>query len=125
MASVWGGDSPSVAWGDNSWQSIQFSLSIDGLSISASQGDVAAYPEQGWGSDTYGYENWGSSGYTVEVSGVSFAAYVNADGVLAYPLTGWGRAEYGEEPYGDSDNPVVNVTGQSITASQGTSTVTE
>ena len=124
MASIWGGDSPSVAWGDNSWQSIQFSLSIDGLSISASQGDVAAYPEQGWGSDTYGYENWGSSGYTVEVSGVSFTAYVNADGVLSFPLTGWGRAEFGEEPYGDSDNPVVNVTGQSITVSQGTSTVT-
>jgi len=123
MASIWGGDSPSVAWNVNSWESNTFSLSITGLSFSASLGDVAAYPEQGWGSDTYGYENWGSSGYRVEVSGVSFTAYVNADGVLSFPLTGWGRAEFGEEPYGDSDSPVITLTGQSITASQGTSTV--
>ena len=120
MASIWGGDSPSVAWNVNSWESNTFSLSITGLSFSASLGDVAAYPEQGWGSDTYGYENWGSSGYRVEVSGVSFTAYVNADGVESYPFTGWGRAQYGEEPYGDSDNPVVAVSGLSITSEQGT-----
>tara|TARA_R100001224_G_scaffold93600_1_gene63006 strand:- start:90 stop:1499 length:1410 start_codon:yes stop_codon:yes gene_type:complete len=119
-ADTWG----VLTWGVNSWASDVITQSITGNEITSSQGDAVGYPEQGWGSDTYGYENWGSSGYAVEVSGVSFTAYVNADGVLSYPLTGWGRAEFGEEPYGDSDNPVVNITGQSITASQGTSTVT-
>ena len=31
MASIWGGDSPSVAWGDNSWQSNTVSISLTAI----------------------------------------------------------------------------------------------
>jgi len=124
MASIWGGDSPSVAWNVNSWESNTFSLSITGLSISLSQGDAIAYPDRGWGAQSYSTGEWGEvNENTAVLSGLSITATLNADGVLSYPLTGWGRAEYGEEPYGDSDNPVVNLSGQSFTVSQGTATV--
>tara|TARA_B100000214_G_scaffold172488_1_gene124039 strand:- start:7717 stop:8787 length:1071 start_codon:yes stop_codon:yes gene_type:complete len=125
MASIWGGDSPSVAWGVNSWQSNTFPLSIDGLSISASQGDAVAYPDRGWGAQSYSTGEWGEvNENTAVLSGLEITTTLNADGVESYSLTGWGRAQFGEEPYGDSDNPVVTLSGQSFSVSQGTATVT-
>jgi len=121
MASIWGGDSPSVAWNVNSWESNTFSLSITGLSISLSQGDAVAYPDRGWGAQSYSTGEWGEvNENTAVLSGLEITTTLNADGVESYPFTGWGRAQYGEEPYGDSDNPVVAVSGLSITSEQGT-----
>ena len=51
MASIWGGDDPSVAWNENSWASNTITVSLTGLSATSSLGTVVAYPEQGWGSD--------------------------------------------------------------------------
>ena len=161
MASIWGGDSPSVAWNVNSWQSNTVAISISGLSFSASLGDVSAYPEQGWGSDlwgdenwgestldisltgqeittgynssvtitaevnvgwgsdAYGYEDWGESGYTVEVDGLEI-------GTVEVGENGWGTIAYGESTWGTwslTPADVVGLSGQSITASQGTSSV--
>ena len=59
MASIWGGDDPSVAWNENAWASNTITVSLTGLSTTSSVGTVVAYPEQGWGSDYWGIENWG------------------------------------------------------------------
>ena len=47
MASIWGGDNPSVAWNENSWQSNTLTVSLTGLQSTSSVGSLAAFPEQG------------------------------------------------------------------------------
>ena len=51
--SIWGGDDPAVAWNVNSWQSNVATVSLTGVSATTSVGSVDAFPEQGWGSDTW------------------------------------------------------------------------
>tara|TARA_R100001443_G_scaffold88129_1_gene94648 strand:+ start:4874 stop:6277 length:1404 start_codon:yes stop_codon:yes gene_type:complete len=109
-ADTWG----VLTWGANSWASNTVTPSITGNEITSSQGDVDAFPEQGWGSDTWGTENWGASGLAVEVSGVSFSTALNADGVISSPNTGWGRDLWGEAPWGESSDPVIPVSGYSV-----------
>jgi len=121
MASIWGGDSPSVAWGQNSWQSNTVTISLTGQSLTSSLGSLNAFPEQGWGSDTYGVENWGESGLAVTPTGVSATASVGE--IQAFSQTGWGRDEWGEEYWGESFDPVVTLSGQSATTSLGTPTI--
>ena len=123
MASIWGGDSPSVAWGENSWQSNTVTISLTGLSATSSVGDVDAFPEKGWGSDTWGVENWGESGLAVTLTGVSATASVGE--LVGFAEQGWGRDVWGEEPWGESFDPTVILTAPSgLTSSLGTPTVT-
>ena len=56
MANTW--NKSGTTWGYNSWQSDTVTVSLTGLSATSSLGTVLAYPEQGWGSDTWGTENW-------------------------------------------------------------------
>ena len=60
MASIWGGDSPSVAWGENSWQSNVTTVSLTGVQSTSSTSSLLITVEnfEGWGSDTWGFENW-------------------------------------------------------------------
>ena len=37
MASIWGGDDPSVAWGQNSWQSNTVTQSLTGQSLTTAR----------------------------------------------------------------------------------------
>ena len=66
MASIWGGDSPSVGWGQNTWQSNTVTQSLTApTAITASLGDLAyAQSEEGWGRDTWGSNQWGEDGIT-------------------------------------------------------------
>ena len=106
------------SWGENQWSNQnEVDTSLTGLGLTSSIGDVSAFPEQGWGSDTWGYEDWGESGFTLTLTGVS--ATVSVGEAVGSANQGWGRAEWGEEPWGDSDNPVVNITGVSATTSVG------
>ena len=43
MASIWGGDSPSVAWNENSWASNTVTITLTGVSATSSVGEVAAF----------------------------------------------------------------------------------
>jgi|10_taG_2_1085330.scaffolds.fasta_scaffold16364_3 hypothetical protein len=107
------------AWSINSWgaqNEVDVSLTAPS-ELTSSIGDVAAYPEQGWGSDTWGTEDWGESGLSFTISGVSATASVGD--IVASSLQGWGRAEWGEEPWGDSNNPTVSLTGLGATSSIG------
>ena len=49
MASIWGGDNPSVAWNQNSWQSNTLTVSLTGVQSTTSVGSLEAFNEEGWG----------------------------------------------------------------------------
>ena len=115
-ADTWG----VLTWGVNSWASDVITQSITGNEITSSQGDAVAYPDRGWGAQSYSTGEWGEvNENTVTLTGLSITSSLNADGVDSFPNTGWGRAQYGEQPWGESNNPVVSVSGYSITSAQG------
>ena len=111
MASIWGGDDPSVAWNENSWASNVTTISLTGLSASTSIGAVEAFPEQGWGSDSWGDENWGESSFTVTLSGVAATTATGSVTVTAEINHGWGRQTWGANGWGIQGT--VLLTGQS------------
>ena len=74
-----------------------------------------------WGESgtTWSQGLWGEqNNNTVTLTGLSMTGSVGE--AAAYSEQGWGRAEWGDEPWGDSYDPVIAVTGYSITASLGT-----
>jgi len=112
-----------LQWNQNTWGSqdnVTVSLTAPS-GLTSSTGEIAAFSEQGWGSDSWGYENWGESGFRVLVSGVSATASVGE--IVASSAQGWGRFEWGEQPWGESDNPVITLSGLSITSSIGSVTI--
>ena len=90
MASIWGGDNPSVAWNQNSWASNTLTVSLTGLSTTSSVGEVSAFPEQGWGRQQWGNSGWGVE-YSVQPTGVQSTTAVGsilASQIIPVPLTG-------------------------------------
>ena len=90
MASIWGGDSPSVAWNENSWASNTLTITPTGQSATSSVGEVSAFPEQGWGRQQYGNSGWGVE-YSVLPTGVSATTSVGAveaSQIITAELTG-------------------------------------
>ena len=105
------------AWNINSWGAQnEVEESLTGLGLTSSVGELAAFNEQGWGSDAWGEEGWNGAN-TITLTGLS--ATISVGEAVASSLQGWGRSEWGEEPWGDSDNPVVSITGLGLTSSIG------
>ena len=96
MASVWGGDSPSVAWGYNSWESNTVTQSLTApTAITASLGDLAyAQSEEGWGRDTWGSNQWGEDAIDVTLSGLSITSHLGPDG---WGINSFGNGQWGGE----------------------------
>jgi len=115
--SGWGSDT----WGAENWGESGLTIPVTGYSITSSLGtlDYAA-SIAGWGRDSWGENDWGDSSLSVTLSGFSITGSLNAAGVDSFPNTGWGRDFWGEEPWGDSFDPVVSLTGFSITGYLGT-----
>ncbi len=113
-----------LEWNQNSWGSqnaVNISLTAPS-SLTSSTGEIAAFSEQGWGSDSWGVENWGQSGLAVPVSGVSATTSVGE--ISAYAEQGWGRDFWGEEPWGESFDPTVILTAPSgLTSAIGAVTI--
>ena len=82
MASVWGGDDPSVAWGQNSWESNTITQAVTGYGLTASLGTAIGNTNVGWGSDKWSEGVWGTDTTTVSPTGVEASA-------LSGPVT-WG-----------------------------------
>jgi len=91
MASVWGGDDPSVAWGQNSWQSNTVIPTITGLGLTASLGTAVGNTNVGWGSDKWGEGVWGIDTLTVIPTGVSASAL---SGPVQWGENAWGHGEW-------------------------------
>ena len=115
--SIWGGDDPSVAWNENSWQSNVATIQLTGVSATASVGEPAAFPEQGWNSDAWGVENWGASGLAALVTGVSATASVGSVSISSEINAGWGRLAWNENAWGVQGDVLLG--GVSATVSVG------
>ena len=61
----WGGSN----WDDGEWNALgNRTITLTGQAATVSLGDLIAFPEQGWGRDTWNFEAWGISGLTVELT---------------------------------------------------------
>ena len=88
MASVWGGDSPSVAWGHNAWASNTITYSLTGLSATATVGSVLPLPAPAWGTLNWGENGWGTVESATEiVTGFSITGTLNSGGITTTQLT--------------------------------------
>jgi hypothetical protein len=90
MASIWGGDNPSVAWNENSWQSNTLTVSLTGLQSTSSVGSLESFNEQGWSRQQWGNSGWGVD-YSVLPTGVSATSSVGsvvASQIITTELTG-------------------------------------
>ena len=116
MANSWG--ESGTTWSQGNWgEQNNSTVTLSGLSITATLGEAASFPEIGWGRDAWGDENWGDSNLILPVTGLSITATL---GDLAYAasIAGWGRDSWGENDWGDSSLSIP-VTGFSITGSLG------
>ena len=122
MASIWGGDSPSVAWGYNSWESNTVTQSLTApTAITASLGDLAyAQSEEGWGRDTWGSNQWGEDAIDVTLSGLSITSHLGPDG---WGINSFGNGQWGGE-FTFKPESIIVPTGVSTTSSVGSPTLT-
>jgi hypothetical protein len=114
--SIWGGDNPSVAWNQNSFQSNLLTVELTGVSATTSLGSSKEFNETGWGRLAWNDADWGEGAdETISVSGfeltsstgsintevkyllemigsnhslTSSVGSVDADGEIGVPLTG-------------------------------------
>ena len=122
MASIWGGDNPSVAWGYNSWQSNTVTQLLTApTAITASLGDLAyAQSEEGWGRDTWGSNQWGEDAIDVTLSGLSITSHLGPDG---WGVNSFGNGQWGGE-FTFKPESIIVPTGVSTTSSVGSPTLT-
>ena len=116
MANSWGASG--TTWGVGDWgDQTTTTVSLTGFSITSSLGEVLSYPEQGWGGDAWGDEDWGGAGTTIFPTGFSITGSL---GTLAYAgsIEGWGRDEWGTGNWGENITTVI-VDGFEITTHMG------
>ena len=107
----------------NSWESeTNVTVTLTGVSATSSVGSVTAFNEQGWGRDTWGFENWGESAILVSLTGVS------ATTTLGSPTPGWGDIAWNNSSFNGWGYPMIpqqqmGLTGQSATTTLGTLTL--
>ena len=78
-----------LQWGQNQWGDQEaVDVTLTGQSLTTALGDVTPFNELGWGSDTWGFENWGESGLDVSITGVSATTAVGTLSIITKP--GWG-----------------------------------
>ena len=89
MASIWGGDDPSVAWGYNAWASNTISETLTGLSATATVGSLTTSIQPGWGTLNWGENGWGSVDSATEtLTGLSAASSLGSLGAIPDQLMG-------------------------------------
>ena len=119
MANTW--NAVGTTWGQNQWSDQgAVDVPITGISATSSVGIATAFNEAGWGSDTWGVENWGESGLLVPITGLSATTALGAPTIVRYP--GWGTLTWGQNGWGDVSNAKEILTGLSATSAVGTIT---
>jgi hypothetical protein len=114
ITSGWGAKS----WNDGAWGNLQDeTVVLTGISLTSNVGSLVTFPEQGWGRDTWGFEDWGDSSQTVPITGLSITS--NVGSLEAYNEVGWGRDGWGEEAWGAANDFALILNGQQATGSTG------
>jgi len=119
MANTW--NQAGTTWGQNAWgEQADVNLTLTGLSITASLGDLAyAAATDGWGRDSWGDNAWGENAITAELTGLEMTGRFGPDG--------WGSAPWNEQISWGGDFTlqttqlsIAALTGIEATASLGT-----
>jgi len=77
--SIWGGDNPSVAWNQNSWQSNVLTIELTGVSATTSLGSSEEFNETGWGRLAWNDADWGEGAdETISVTGFGLTSSVGS-----------------------------------------------
>jgi len=77
--SIWGGDNPSVAWNQNSWQSNILTVELTGVSATTSLGSSEEFNETGWGRLAWNDADWGEGAdETISVTGFDLTSSVGS-----------------------------------------------
>ena len=77
--SIWGGDNPSVAWNQNSWQSNILTVELTGVSATTSLGSSEEFNETGWGRLAWNDADWGEGAdETISVTGLGLTSSVGS-----------------------------------------------
>jgi len=119
MANTW--NQSGTTWGQNSYGlQTEINVPITGLSITSTVGSVESFNETGWGSDTWGFENWGESSIDVILSSLTATTSLNIPNEFISIKPGWGTLDWGENGWGTVESAVFNLTGLSATSSVGT-----
>ena len=117
MANTWG--ESGTTWSQGNWgEQNNSTITLSGLLTTSSLGTPDAYPEQGWGRFAWGQKDWGDNSLSVTLTGLSITGHLGT--LAAAAEQGWGRDTWGAEIWGDSYDPVIPLTGYSITAALGT-----
>lgn len=94
---------------------------VNGIGLTANLGTVDSYNEAGWGRDDWGTEVWGAQGIWETVSVTGNALSVSSGEQEAWGELTWGTYEWGGIYVTDVDiKTYVDVTGQGLTAAEGT-----
>jgi len=132
----------SYTWGEQGWGTAGDVLA-QGQQLSSNVGSLTVDAEVniGWGSDTWGFETWGISGQNADVTGIELSGNLGTLTVSAEANTGELTGEEATITQGDAEafasfvaeptglpmtmtlqyqEAVVNVTGQELTANDGT-----
>ena len=109
-----------LAWNDGEWGELKDqTVFLTGQSATLSVGSITAFPEQGWGRDTWNFEAWGISGLTVELTAPD--AMTSNVGPSGWNGSAWGE-DQGWGIFVLSPADVMGLTGVSSTASVGSIT---
>ena len=86
--SIWGGDSPSVAWNQNTWQSNTIVVELTGVAATTSLGNSEEFNETGWGRLAWNDADWGEGrDETISVSGFELTSSTGSINIeVAYLL---------------------------------------
>jgi len=82
-------------------------------------GGIVDLTQNTWGAFSWGENQYGSQNH-VDVLPTGLLTTGSVGTVAAFSQQGWGRDDWGHEPWGDSYDPVIAVTGYSITGALGT-----
>lgn len=118
MANTW--NQSGTTWGQNSYGlQTEVNISVTGLSLTSTVGSVESFNAQGWGRDTWGFENWGESAIDVILSGLTATTSLNIPNEFIEVQPGWGTLDWGENGWGSVEEGIEVLTGQQATSAVG------
>ncbi len=126
-ANLWGTNAEfTVGWGAKAWNDGEWdqlsdeTITLTGVSATLSVGEVTAFPEQGWGRDTWNFESWGESGITFELTAPdAITSFVSGQG---WSVQSWGENQ-GWGMVVLSPANVMGLSGVSSTSNVGSPTI--
>ena len=98
---TWG----ALSWDDGAWNGQNdTTVSLTGIGLTSSVGDVSAYNHTGWGRLSWGDYSWGTDVENISFSVTGVSATTSAgDAVVEDDIeVGWGRDSWGNEAWGDA-----------------------